>query len=122
MGLEEDSNKAFMFALAIFLHKGTAGMSLAISMRKKIDSDNMIIGMLACFASFTPLGLIIGMILGEASEIVEIVFSCLAAGTFIYIACSEVIIEEFSLPDYRCLKLVFFLLGVSSIACLHLLH
>ena len=75
--------------------------------------------MLVLFASFTPLGQIVGILLGEASEIIEIIFSCLAAGTFLYIACSEVIIEEFANPDYRVLKLIVFLLGIASIASLH---
>jgi len=44
--------------------------------------------------------------------------NCLAAGTFIYIACSEVIIEEFSMPDHKMLKLLFFLIGIALIACL----
>jgi len=45
----------------------------------------------------------------------EIVFSCLAAGTFLYISCSEVIIEEFSNPENKYLKLFFYLLGFGII-------
>jgi zinc transporter ZupT len=32
---------------------------------------------------------------------VEIIFSSFAAGTFIYIAASEVIVEEFSMPGSK---------------------
>ena len=48
----------------------------------------------------------------------EIVFGCLAAGTFLYIACSEVIIEEFSMPDQKYLKLFVFLIGIGIISSL----
>ena len=83
--------------LAIVLHKGAAGMSLGISMAKVFPNrNNLIFSLLFMFSLFTPIGVIIGMILQDSSEMVEIVFSCLAGGTFLYIACSEVIIEEFS--------------------------
>jgi len=44
----------------------------------------------------TPIGIIIGMFVEGSSKILELLFNSLAAGTFIYIGCSEVIIEEFS--------------------------
>ena len=123
MGLQDNSNKVFLFALAIFFHKGAAGMSLGISMKKTfVDRDNFIIALLVMFSLFTPLGIVLGFILSGSSELTEIIFSCLAAGTFIYIACSEVIIEEFSMPDYKYLKLLFFILGIVSIAWLKTLN
>ena len=122
MGLEHEANKVFLFALAIFCHKGAAGMSLGISMKKAFgDRENFVIALVTVFSLFTPAGLSIGILLQSSSDIVEIVFSCLAAGTFIYIACSEVIIEEFSLPDNKALKLVAFCFGIAAIACLKLI-
>lgn len=50
----------------------------------------------------------------------ELVFTCIAAGTFLYISCSEVIIEEFSIPQYRCSKLIAYLLGIAIISALKL--
>ena len=123
MGLEKTGDKAFLFALAIFFHKGAAGMSLGISMKKTfVDRDCFIIALLVVFSLFTPLGITLGILLGDSPPIVEIIFSCLAAGTFVYIACSEVIIEEFSMPDNKYLKLLFFILGIASIAWLKTLN
>jgi zinc transporter ZupT len=45
----------------------------------------------------------------------------LAAGTFLYIACSEVIVEEFSIPQFRFLKIFFYLVGIACIALLKIL-
>jgi zinc transporter 1/2/3 len=75
--------------------------------------------MLLCvFAAFTPIGVILGMILSAGSEIMEIIFSSLAAGSFLYIACSEVIVEEFAIPQYRVIKLLFFIIGIMIISSL----
>ena len=98
-------------------------MSLSISMVKAFPGrDNFIMALMACFASFTPIGLVIGMLIADAGDLMEIIFSTLAAGTFMYIACSEVIIEEFSIPDHKWLKLVFFVLGICMITALLFLN
>lgn len=119
LGTESDASSVALFALAIFLHKGAAGMSLGISLARTFPGrDCFVITLLGFFATFTPVGIVIGMILQGGDEIVEIIFSCLAAGTFVYIACSEVIVEEFSMPDGKCLKMIAFLLGIGVISSL----
>lgn len=52
----------------------------------------------------------------------NVIFNTLAGGTFIYIACSEVIVEEFSVGKNRWTKALFFLLGAGSILLLGLLE
>lgn len=64
------------------------------------------------------MGVAVGMIAKEAGDIYEIIFSSLAAGSFLYIAASEVVVEEFSVPGYRYWKLLAFLTGASIITCL----
>ena len=97
MGLLNTIDQAWLFALAIFLHKGAAGMSLCISLvRTYPDRPKFVVGLISIFAACTPLGIGLGMALLDTSDIVVLVFNCLAAGTFLYIACSEVIVQEFS--------------------------
>ena len=99
LGLKDDMAEVEVLCLAIILHKGAAGMSLGISMAKVFpDRQGFVIMLLAIFATFTPLGVVLGMILAEGSELTEIIFSSLAAGSFLYISCSEVIVEEFAIP------------------------
>lgn len=54
-------------AVAIFLHKGAAGMSLGISMQntfgKDGKSDTFVICMMVLFALFTPLGVFLGWVI-----------------------------------------------------------
>ena len=70
------------------------------------------------FALATPVGVGIGMAVVNAGDIYNVVFSSLAAGSFLYIACSEVIIEEFSIPGNRYWKLLAFFLGATTITLL----
>ena len=66
----------------------------------------------------TPLGVSLGIILLNLGDIYEIIFSSLAAGSFVYIGCSEVIVEEFSVPGNRYWKLLAFLVGAMIITSL----
>ena len=67
----------------------------------------------------TPVGIMIGMALQHSSPIVEVIFNSFAGGTFLYIAASEVIVEEFSLPDRnKWIQFGVFLAGISLISSL----
>ena len=120
LGLSSKSAEVLLFAVAIIMHKGAAGMSLGISMAKTFPGeDNFVIGMIILFAIFTPIGVGLGMILNDVnSDYIEMIFASLAAGSFLYIACSEVIVEEFSISQFRFIKLFFFLIGIGIISSL----
>lgn len=77
--------------------------------------------MVFMFAIATPLGVGIGMALSDAGDLVDIIFSSLAGGSFVYIACSEVIVQEFSVPGDRWLKLLMFIIGAAIITSLYFL-
>lgn len=116
-------DSVLLLTIAIVMHKGAAGMALGTSMVKAFpDSDNHVLLLLFLFALFTPIGVLIGWAVSESSPLVEIIFNCFAGGTFIYIACSEVIIEEFSAPENKYLKFFVYILGIAFIACLGLIE
>ena len=99
LGIKNEMREVLLLTIAIVMHKGAAGMALGTSMAKAFpDRDNHVVFLLFLFAIFTPIGVLMGWAFSSSSEIVEIVFNCFAAGTFVYIACSEVIVEEFSAP------------------------
>ena len=98
LGLSKNESEVLNMAIAIIAHKGAAGLSLGISLIKTFPNDHTLIRLLVLvFSVATPIGVGLGMILANAGDIYEIIFSSLAAGTFVYIGCSEVIVEEFSL-------------------------
>ena len=122
LGLQTDLNSVLNMLLAIVIHKGAASSSLGISLVKTFPNDFRLCRQLVtCFAIATPLGVGIGMAVVNAGDIYTVVFSSIAAGSFLYIACSEVVVEEFGIPGNRYWKLLAFLLGATVITLLWLL-
>jgi zinc transporter ZupT len=75
-------------------------------------------------ALFTPIGIVVGMLLDSFTEASLGVACCyaLAVGVFLYIATTEIIAEEISRPDRvqtRFAKLAAFLAGVTFIGALN---
>ena len=102
--------------LAIALRKWAASLTLGISFVKSGVIKKQFIIMILIFAFITPVGIVFGMTLTFlTSNVVTGIFLSISAGTFIYIACSEVIVDEFSNPEnkyfkFLSLKLVHYLL------------
>lgn len=123
VGLVKDLDDLWTYVIAISLHKWAAAMSLGISMSKNFkDETTTMYLLLLIFAFATPLGISIGMGVSGSSDLTDIIFSSLAGGTFVYIACSEVIVEEFSTPEFKWLKMCAFLLGAGLITSLNFIE
>jgi len=119
LGLCTEFKDTFNIVIAIVIHKGAASSSLGISLVKVFPDDfTKVRWLVFIFSCASPLGVIIGMLIAGSSDMIEITFTSLAAGSFIYIACSEVIVQEFSMPGNRWWKLLFFLLGATIISSL----
>ena len=119
LGLSADMASLVNIVLAILIHKGAAASSLGISLVKTFPDDFKLCRWLVfTFACATPIGVVIGMLVSNSGELIDVIFSSLAAGTFIYISCSEVVTEEFSVPGNRLLKLIAYLAGASVITFL----
>ena len=73
--------------------------------------------MIIVFSFFTPVGILIGIYLSDfRSRVIEGIFLSISAGTFIYVAASEVIVEEFSESKFKYQKFFAFLMGGISMA------
>ena len=96
---------------AIILHKWAAAFALGISFYKSGTEKELFIKMILLFTSFSPLGIIIGMIFSDAGFLIKGIMLSISAGTLIYVAASEVIVEEFSLSKKTNIKFLWFLLG-----------
>ena len=105
--------------IAICIPKGAASLSLGISLVKTFPHNFTLCRWLVfTFSCATPLGVLIGMAVKNAGEIYSVVFSRLAAGSFVYIGCNEVIVEEFSIVGNRWWKLLAFIIGATIITLL----
>ena len=100
LGIEGSAIVGLAIVIAILAHKGAAAFSLAVSFVKAGMARKRAWGLIATFSTVTPLGILIGSLLGSAlperpGEIVEGIFDALAAGSFLYIAAIDIIHEEF---------------------------
>jgi len=118
LGLMGVGAGAYNLILAVFIHKFAEGVSLSIALGKVFKEFRILFWLLFIFSFATPLGISLGLILENSSEIVSIIFTSMAGGTFLYIACSEMVVEEFSMPGNRFGKLMAFLFGAGVITCL----
>jgi len=122
VGITRDLQDVATLVLAIAIHKGAAASALGISLVKTFPDDFKLCRWLVfTFALATPVGIIIGMCIPD-NAVMDVVFNSLAAGSFVYIACSEVIVEEFTIPGDRCWKLLFYLIGIAVIFSLWFLE
>jgi zinc transporter 1/2/3 len=96
---------------AIILHKWAAAFALGISFYKSGTETDLFIKMIILFTSFGPIGIIIGMLFSDAGNLIKGIMLSISGGTFIYVAASEVIVEEFSLSKKTNIKFLWFLLG-----------
>lgn len=120
VGITTELKDIITLVMAIAIHKGAASSALGISLVKTFPNDFVLCRWLIfTFSLATPLGIVVGMSLQE-SDMVNVVINCLAAGSFVYIACSEVIVEEFTISDDRGMKLLFFIVGILLISTLWL--
>ncbi len=67
-------------------------------------------------------GIGIGIGIKDAPGLVSSIVLSLAGGTFIYIACSEILIHEFGNNKNRYVKFLFFIIGCAAITLLWFLH
>ena len=81
----------------------------------------MIILFIAFFSITTPIGVIIGMSVSNSNLMLDVVFHSLSGGTFIYVACSEIIVQEFERKGSPSLKMLPVFLGGVLIALMWLI-
>ena len=112
LGIQNNSKNTLFLFIALMIHKWAEAFSLGIFfVQAKLAKKNYFL-LIIFFAIIGPIGVLLGIILSKtANEFIEGIFLCISTGTFLYVACSEVIVEEFSTPEKRYLKFSLYLLG-----------
>ncbi len=118
IGVQQHYTSAINLTVAVLFHKWTTALSLGINFAKGKIERKHAVAMIVIFGTASPLGIGIGWIFANASDLLSASFMAIAAGTFIYISASEIVVEEFSVSKHKWLKFVFFLLGVALICIL----
>ena len=86
--------------MGIIIHKSAAAVSLGAAFARTGFTLKEILLFLGIFSLIAPLGIIIGMQIAESNKVVDVTFLGLSGGTFIYVACSEIIVAEFDKGKY----------------------
>jgi len=118
VGLMSNLSNTLNLIISIVIHKFAEAMSISIALNKSFTDFCYLLRFIVIFGFATPIGTALGVVLNDAPKLVNIIFVSLAGGTFIYAACSELIVEEFSLPGNRWIKLLAFMIGAILIGSL----
>ena len=123
LGIQTDYKNTLFLFIALMIHKWAEAFALGILFVKAKFTKKFYYLIITSFAVIGPVGVAIGIVLSAtANECVEGIFLSISTGTFLYVSCSEVIIEEFSTPKRRYVKFFLYLFGCIFAAGLSLLE
>lgn len=121
LGIRTDVSLMMIVFIAIIAHKWAASYALAVQIKKSNLSSRVNWGLFLFFAIMTPAGIFLGNLINsglESSDLIEPIFTSLAAGTFLYIGTLHglnraVMIERCcNLNDYMYVLLGFGLMAL----------
>jgi zinc transporter 1/2/3 len=123
LGVQTNYLKALATFLAIVTHIWAEAFTLCTAFLKAKVSDKNCVKIMFGFSLVTPAAILGGILVAEVLtpgliSIVSSVLISLAAGTFVYVACLEIIAEEFGNPHYKWQKLALLLGGFLFMAFL----
>jgi zinc transporter ZupT len=110
MGFQGSLKDTLFLGVAILAHKWAEAFTLGISFTKAGTDKKTFLILISIFSLFTPLGIILGLVF-PGNAVLEGIVLGLSTGTFIYVAASEVIVEEFAVTKYKFQKFFYFIIG-----------
>jgi zinc transporter 1/2/3 len=118
LGVEENIGDASRVLMAIAAHKAFAAFALGLSLVRGGANSASLFRIVILFGLMSPAGVVLGalftMSLADAADSVwSSSIQAFAAGSFVYVALVEILLEEFAHPKDRALKFVLLLLGVA---------
>ena len=111
LGLQKEIEEVGQLGAGIIIHKSAAAASLGGAFTRTGYTLKQIILFIVLFALTTPIGILIGMAITESNALIDTIFMGLSGGTFIYVACSEIIVAEFNKGIHNWIKMILVLLG-----------
>lgn len=123
LGSDADTQGALLTFMAIAVHKGAAGLALGLALAGSGIARGRALGLVGLFAAMTPLGILLGAVVGGGLRggdqvLFDASAAGLAAGTFLYIGAFDLVQDEFLRAGRRWLKWICALGGASVAALL----
>jgi len=120
LGAEHELDAVFGMLLAVFSHKWLEAFALGCSLHYAGISMRSLVGVLIIYSVATPLGIVIGMALGnlpgEGYSLTAGILVSMASGSFLYISLIELIPNEFNKHGWLKTKLIVTWLGWAIMA------
>lgn len=121
VGLEHTIEDVLSLFAALVLHKSILSFSLGMNLIQSSLSPGAIYRSILTLSLTSPLGVgigigIINLWTSEYSLLIQGVLQGLACGTFVYVTFFEIMPHEFNSSGQRMFKILFLLLGYSTVA------
>ncbi len=120
LGIQSNWFNVLFVAIAIVINKISVAFSLGISFKKSNTDIKTFIRFILLFSLFCPFGIVLGYFT-VSNILLKGILLAFASGTFIYVSCSVVIVEEFAITKHRFSKYFCFLIGGLATAGISLL-
>jgi solute carrier family 39 (zinc transporter), member 1/2/3 len=98
IGVFKELSAITVLAISVVIHKVPVACSVGQSFlaHNKSWNDPISLVTFICFILASPIGMIVGMIIGEQEENMTLItIQALSGGTFVYLACCDLLIHEF---------------------------
>ncbi|KAK6189002.1 hypothetical protein SNE40_005062 [Patella caerulea] len=120
VGLQKTTGDVVGIFAALILHKSILGFSLGLNLVQSRLSQSLVIRSIFGFSISAPLGVGVGMGImnlwdSSTSSLVQGLLQGVATGTFVYVTFFEVLPHEFNSQSDRLLKVLFLILGYSTV-------
>ena len=126
LGTEEMLTKALVLLIAILTYKLSAVFALEVNLhRTGLHKTPSFRKASSFFGFITPVGIFVGLVLtailnARAEQLITVAFDSLTAGSFLYIAFSDILEEEFISQEDRLFKFVLVTIGFAAMVVITL--
>jgi len=119
LGLQTKLSSFLTLGIGVLLHKVAEAISIAIAFVKARLGTKQSMIYMAIFSSSGPIGIFLGLLISDnASPALNGIMMSIAAGTFVYVGCNEIVAEEFEHSPQRVSKFLALNAGVAFIIVL----
>lgn len=122
LGLQEDGAQLASLFVGVAIHETLAAVALGVSVAKTCVGMRRALQLGGALSLMMPLGVVLGMLIESAhtlaATVASVLLQGLAAGTFLFITFFEILSRELEDKQDRLLKVLFLILGYSTLALL----